>query len=59
MIQQAKSFGMDSLAITDHGGLHGAIEFYTECLNEGINPIIGIETYLALSDRNTKTKKII
>ena len=55
MVQQAKSFGMDSLAITDHGGLYGAIEFYTECTNEGIKPIIGIETYLALTDRNTKT----
>ena len=55
MVQQAKSFGMKSLAITDHGGLYGAIEFYTECTNQGINPIIGIETYLALTDRNTKT----
>ena len=55
MIQQAKSFGMESLAITDHGGLYGAIEFYTECINEGIKPIIGLETYVALSDRNTKT----
>ena len=32
--------GMDSLAITDHGGLYGAIEFYQECLKNNIKPII-------------------
>ena len=55
MVEQAKAFGMKSLAITDHGGLYGAIEFYTACTNADINPIIGIETYVALTDRNTKT----
>ena len=57
MVQQAKSFGMESLAITDHGGLYGAIEFYTECTNQGIKPIIGIETHPPLTDRNTKSNR--
>ncbi len=44
---QAKIMGMHSLAITDHGSLYGAIKFYKACKEEGINPIIGCEMYLA------------
>ena len=46
---------MEALAITDHGGLYGAIEFYTECKEAGIKPIIGLETYLALESRHSRT----
>lgn len=46
LAKQLKSFGMDSVAITDHGVLHGAIDFYITMLKEGIKPIIGIETYI-------------
>ena len=38
---------MPALAITDHGAMFGAIEFYNSCQSEGIKPIIGIETYMA------------
>lgn len=44
---QAKILGMDSLAMTDHGSLYGAIKFYKSCREEGINPIIGCEMYMA------------
>ncbi len=44
---QAKIMGMHSLAITDHGSLYGAIKFYKACKEEGINPIIGCEMYVA------------
>lgn len=44
---QAKIMGMPALAITDHGSLYGAIKFYKACKEEGINPIIGCEMYLA------------
>jgi DNA polymerase-3 subunit alpha len=47
LVQQAKALGMQHLAITDHGALYGAIEFYKACKAGGINPIIGIEAYLA------------
>ena len=47
LVAQAKQLGMKSLAITDHGGLYGAIKFYKECKAEGINPIIGCEVYIA------------
>ena len=54
MVQRAKELGMDTLAITDHGGLYGAIEFYTECKEAGIKPIIGLEAYLAQESRHRK-----
>ncbi len=47
LIDQVKEFGMDSIAITDHGTLSGAIEFYTQAKDNGVKPIIGIEAYMA------------
>src|SRR5437763_6421738 len=46
LVQQAKALGMEHLAITDHGAMYGAIEFYKACKAGGINPILGIEAYL-------------
>lgn len=46
LVKQAKALGMKHLAITDHGAMYGAIEFYKACQAEGINPVIGIEAYL-------------
>ena len=46
LVKQAKAQGMQHLAITDHGAMYGAIEFYKACKAEGINPVIGIEAYL-------------
>lgn len=46
-MQAAKDMGMESLAITDHGVLYGAVEFYKTALANGIKPIIGCEVYLA------------
>ena len=43
----ASELGMNSLAITDHGNLHGALEFYSKAKNVGLNPIIGYEAYIA------------
>ena len=51
MVARAKDLGMDSLAITDHGGLYGVVEFYQECLAAGIKPIIGCEAYVAQKSR--------
>lgn len=47
LISYVKEKGMESVAITDHGTLSGAIEFYKEAKSQGIKPIIGIETYVA------------
>jgi len=52
-LKKAKEYGMPALAITDHGNLFGAIEFYQEAQAAGINPIIGCEVYVA-PDSHTK-----
>ncbi len=44
---KAKEYGMDSLALTDHGSLYGIIEFYKTAKKHGIKPIIGSEVYVA------------
>ncbi|HEX5797130.1 MAG TPA: DNA polymerase III subunit alpha [Candidatus Saccharimonadales bacterium] len=47
LISRVKSMGMESIAMTDHGTLSGAVEFYTQAKKSGINPIIGLEAYIA------------
>ncbi|MFC1900445.1 DNA polymerase III subunit alpha [Chloroflexota bacterium] len=54
LVARAKELGMDSLAITDHGAMHGVIEFYREAREAGIKPIIGCEFYVAQSDRTNR-----
>jgi DNA polymerase III subunit alpha len=50
----AKAAGMNAIALTDHGNLYGAIEFYRECKAVGLNPIIGYEAYVAPGTRTEK-----
>ena len=52
--KRAKELGMDSLAITDHGVMYGAIDFYRGALANGIKPIIGCEVYVAPGSRFDK-----
>lgn len=47
VVTRAKELGMESLAITDHGVMFGAVDFYKECKAQGIKPIIGCEVYTA------------
>lgn len=47
VVKKAKKLGMPGVAITDHGVMFGAIEFYEECEKTGIKPIIGCEVYMA------------
>ena len=47
MVTRARDLGMNALAITDHGAMYGAVSFYSECKEQGINPIIGCEVYVA------------
>ena len=47
---------MTSLAITDHGNMFGAVDFYRECKKQGIKPIIGCEIYVAPRSRFDKDK---
>ncbi len=54
LVEQAKNYGMQHLAITDHGAMYGVIEFYQACEAAGINPVIGVEAYLCddIDDRS-------
>ena len=54
MIKRTKELGMSSLAITDHGNMHGAIKFYKACREAGIKPIIGSEIYISKRTRHDK-----
>ena len=51
---RAKELGMDAIALTDHGVMYGAIDFYKACKKEGIKPIIGCEVYVAMRSRHDK-----
>ena len=51
---RAKELGMEAIALTDHGVMFGAIDFYKACKKEGIKPIIGCEVYVALRSRFDK-----
>jgi len=58
LVSRAKELGMDALALTDHGAMYGAIEFYKTCKKQGIKPIIGVEAYIAPNSRHDKRAKI-
>ena len=47
LVKKAKEFGMTALALTDHGAMYGAIDFYKTCIKNEIKPIIGCEVYVA------------
>ncbi len=51
MVDRARSLGMPALALTDHGNLFGAIDFYKACRKAGIKPLIGCEIYVAAGSR--------
>lgn len=57
LVLRAKELGMDSIAITDHGAMYGAVEFYKAALEAGIKPIIGCEVYVAPDSRLMKDAK--
>ncbi|MDO8489816.1 MAG: DNA polymerase III subunit alpha [bacterium] len=57
LVSRAKNFGMDAMALTDHGFLYGAIDFYQSAKKQGVRPIIGVETYLTSRGRFAKNSK--
>jgi len=50
-VKRVKELGMNSAAITDHGAMYGVIDFYRACKEEGINPVLGCEVYVAPNSR--------
>ncbi|MEA3476743.1 MAG: DNA polymerase III subunit alpha, partial [Bacteroidota bacterium] len=58
LVESVKGFGMDALAVTDHGNLFGALKFFKEAKEQGIKPIIGCEVYVATEGRKSKDKRL-
>ncbi|MDD4018079.1 MAG: DNA polymerase III subunit alpha [Kiritimatiellae bacterium] len=59
LVLRAKELGMTALAMTDHGVMYGAIDFYKTCKSEGIKPILGCEVYiLANAHRETRDHNV-
>lgn len=57
LVKRVADFGMPAVAISDHGVLYGAIDFYNACQAAGVKPIIGCEVYLAPRSIRDKTKQ--
>ncbi|MGF1578668.1 MAG: DNA polymerase III subunit alpha [Gemmataceae bacterium] len=57
LVQTVKGYGMNAIALTDHGNLYGAIEFYRECQKADIKPILGYEAYVAPGHRTERKAK--
>jgi len=58
LVNEASKFEMPAMALTDHGNMYGAIEFYKKCKKAGIKPILGIEAYLAYESLDQKRPNI-
>ncbi|HUW19485.1 MAG TPA: DNA polymerase III subunit alpha [Sedimentisphaerales bacterium] len=59
LFKRCKELDMGAVAVTDHGNMFGAVEFYTKALDKGIKPIIGMEAYIAPGSRSDRTKTTI
>ena len=55
LVHRVKELGMDAVAITDHGNMHAAVQFYNIARKNGIKPILGVEAYIAPGDRRDRT----
>ena len=58
LVKKVKESGMKAVAITDHGVMYGAIEFYKECIKNDIKPIIGCEVYVTRRGMNDRVHGI-
>ena len=59
LVCRAKELGMTSLAITDHGNMYGAVDFYKECKRQGIKPIIGWVRFMLLRVQDLIRKRYL
>jgi DNA polymerase-3 subunit alpha len=57
LFKTVKQFGMDSVALTDHGNMYGMVDFYKKAKDAGVKPIFGCETYISATDRFDKTER--
>ncbi|NLG83961.1 MAG: DNA polymerase III subunit alpha [Firmicutes bacterium] len=57
LVAQAKAFGQPAVAITDHGAVHGLLQFYLEAKKQGVKPILGCEFYLCRDHRDRSRRE--
>lgn len=57
IVKRAAELGMDSIAVTDHGVMYGAIDFYNAAKKANVKPIIGLEAYMAPGHRSDATQR--
>ncbi|MCX7682715.1 MAG: DNA polymerase III subunit alpha [Anaerolineae bacterium] len=58
LAERAAELGMPALALTDHGAMYGAVQFYKACQSVGIKPLIGMEAYLAPRSRHDRDSQL-
>ena len=56
MVERAAELGMPALALTDHGAMFGAVEFYQAARKAGVKPIVGMEAYVTRGKRQDRTR---
>ncbi len=56
LVAKAEEFSLSNVALTDHGNLFGAVEFYQACKKSGIQPILGAELWVAPGSRKEKKR---
>src|SRR5438128_11230177 len=56
MVERAAELGMPAVALTDHGSMFGAVEFYLEAKKAGVKPILGMEAYVTRGSRRDRTR---
>src|SRR5689334_2250262 len=57
LFKTCKQYGMDSVALTDHGNMYGMVDFYKKAKDAGVKPIFGCETYVSATTMEDKTER--
>ena len=57
LIERVVDYGMPAVAVTDHGNMFGAIDFYQRAISAGVKPILGAEVYVAPGDRRDRSQR--
>ena len=55
LVEEVKELGMSAVALTDHGNMFGALDFYRKAKSEGIKPILGCEIYITPGSRKSRS----
>jgi len=58
LVYKAQELEMPALALTDHGVMYGALDFYTKCKSAGIKPIVGVEAYVAPGSHKDRSRTL-